>query len=92
MEIKKGSNRFYCGESEQNDVARITWTYHKDNVISIDHTFVDPELRGQSIAGKLLAEVVKMARKDNLKVIPVCSYAVLKLTRNDEYQDILFKE
>lgn len=87
-EIKRGSDRFYIGESIDNDIARITWTT-EGNVISVNHTFVAPELRGQSIAGKLLAEVVNMAREENLKVIPVCSYAVVKLTRNDEYKDIL---
>ena len=60
-------------------------------MINIDHTFVSPELRGQSVAGNLLNHVVKMARNENLKIIPVCSYAVKKMTRNDEYSDILYK-
>ena len=89
MEIKKGNNRFYIGESEDNDIARITWVNEENNVIAVDHTFVSPELRGQSIAGKLLQKVVDMARTENLKIRPVCSYAVAKLTRNDEYLDIL---
>lgn len=89
LEIKKGMNRFYIGESEANDIARITWVFLDDTTIDINHTFVSPELRGQSIAGKLLGKVVEMAREENLKVVPTCSYAVKKLTRNDEYQDIL---
>ena len=92
MEIKKGNNRFYIGESETNDIARITWVNEGKKLIAVDHTFVSPELRGQSIAGKLLKAVVDMARAENLKVRPVCSYAVVKLTRNDEYEDILYKE
>jgi predicted GNAT family acetyltransferase len=88
-EIKRGTNKFYIGENEQNDIARITWLNEGDDVIIVNHTFVDPELRGQSIAGKLLDKVVKMAREENLKVVPTCSYAVAKLTRTDEYKDIL---
>lgn len=91
MEIKKGSNRFYIGDSEENDLARITWTVGGKDLILINHTFVSPELRGQNIAGRLLAKVVEMARNENLKVKPVCSYAVVKLTRTDEYEDILFR-
>ncbi len=89
FEIKKGNNKFYIGDSNDNFIAQITYVYKKKDVIAIDHTFVSPELRGKSIASKLLSEVVKMAREDNLKVIPICSYAVAKLTRNDEYKDIL---
>ena len=88
-EIKKGQNRFYIGESESEDIARITWVNGGDNIIVVNHTFVDPELRGQSIAGKLLAKVVEMAREENLKIVPTCSYAVAKLTRTSEYKDVL---
>ncbi len=92
FEVKKGTNKFYVGESNDNFIAHITYVYEKENVIAIDHTFVSPELRGKQIASKLLAEVVKMAREEDIKVIPICSYAVAKLTRNDEYIDILYKK
>lgn len=91
MEIKKGDNRFYIGESESNDLARITYFYKEDNIIVIDHTFVSPELRGQSVAGKLLNSVVTFAKENNLKIIPVCSYAVKKMMRPG-YEDILYVE
>ncbi len=89
--IKQGSNRFFIGESEDNDIARITFYYEQENVIVIDHTYVDVELRGQAIAAKFLAKVVEFAKDNNLLIIPQCSYAVTKMTRNDEYADILCK-
>ena len=91
LEIKKGTNRFFIGESEKNDIARITWYYELEKVIVIDHTFVSPELRGKALAGKLLSSVITYAKENDLLIIPKCSYAVLKMTRNDEYQDILYK-
>ena len=91
FEIKKGNNRFYIGESEDNDIARITYYYEQEKVIVINHTFVDVELRGISIAGKLLAKVIEYAKENDLLIIPKCSYAVVKMTRNDEYKDILYK-
>ena len=91
LNIKKGNNRFYIGESEENDIARITFYYQEEKVIVIDHTFVDPELRGKAIAGKLLSTVVDFAVENDLKIVPVCSYAVLKMTRNDEYKHVLYK-
>ena len=89
--IKKGKNRFYIGENEKNDIARITFYYKEEKVIVIDHTFVSIELRGKAIAGKLLNEVIAFAKENNLLIIPVCSYAVKKMTRNDEYKEVLFK-
>ena len=89
MEIKKGNNKFYIGETEEDMIARITWKNGGNNIIVIDHTIVDPSLRGQGVAGKLLQKVVEMAREENLKIVPVCSYAVVKLTRTDEYKDVL---
>ncbi len=92
LEIKKGKGRFFIGESEENDVARITFLYKEDNVIDINHTFVSPELRGQAIAEKLLNKVVEFAKENNLLIIPTCSYAVKKMTRNDEYNDVLLNK
>ena len=90
-EIKRGKDRFYVGESETNNIAKITWVKGGDNIIIVNHTFVDPALRGQSIAAKLIDKVVEMAREEHLKIVPTCSYAVVKLNRTDEYQDVFHK-
>jgi predicted GNAT family acetyltransferase len=91
-EIKKGTNKFYLGESDTKNIAKITWVPGGQNIIVVNHTFVDPSLRGQNIAGQLLAEVVKMAREENLKIVPTCSYVIAKMTRTDEYKDILLNK
>ena len=64
MEIKRGTNKFFIGETEESSIAKITWKNGGDNIIVIDHTIVDPSLRGQGIAGQLIKEVVAMARKN----------------------------
>jgi len=92
LEIKKGKDRFFIGESEEKDIARITFYYKEESVIVINHTFVSPELRGQAIAGKLLNKVVEFAKENGLLIIPVCSYAVKKMTRNTEYNDVLLNK
>ncbi len=91
-DIKRGINKFYLGESDTDNVAKITWVSGGENVIVVNHTFVDPSLRGQNIAGRLLAEVIKMAREENLKIVPTCSYVVKKMTRTDEYKDVLLEQ
>ncbi len=89
MEVKKGLNKLYVGDSEATALARLTWTNGGNNVIVVNHTIVDPSLRGQGVAKLLLQGLIDMARTENLKIVPACSFVVTKLTQTDEYKDIL---
>lgn len=92
MEIKRGNNKFYVGETEETAIAKATWVQGGENIIVLNHTLVDPSLRGQGIAAKLVQKIVEMAREENLKIHPTCSYAVAKLNRTDEYKDVLLNK
>lgn len=59
------------------------------NIWIINHTFVDPSYGGQGIARKLLDCVIEKARKQGVKINPVCSYAVHQFEKNpDLYADL----
>lgn len=88
MEIKKGTNGFYIGDSEDDIIAEITYVPTGEDRIIIDHTYVSNELRGQGIARKLLDEVANYARTENKKVIPLCSYAKTQMEKHEEYHDL----
>lgn len=88
-EIKKGTNRFYVGESEENPLAEITYKPSGDDVISIDRTYVSNELRGQGMAKRLLEEAINYARSENKKIIPLCSFVKEQMENNKEYNDLL---
>ncbi len=92
MEIKQAEKGFFIGDSMESSVARIIWENTEEGVISVVSTYVDPSLRGQNIAGKLLDSVILYARSNSVKIIPVCSYVVKKMTRNDEYMDVLYQK
>jgi hypothetical protein len=91
LEIKQGNNCFYIGESQENHDAIINYFSYGQGVIAINHTFVKEELRGQNIARQLLNKVVEKARKDNLKIAPMCSYASNVFNKSNEYDDVYFK-
>lgn len=68
----------YCQYEEKIDS---TWV--------ITHTVVDENYQGEGLAGKLLDEVCDQARKENVKIIPICSYAVKKFDHEPEkYGDL----
>lgn len=64
-------------------------TYSKsDKIWIIDHTFVDKSYGGQGIAAKLVDEVVRQARANNVKINPLCPYAKRLFEKTKEYADI----
>lgn len=79
-------NRF---EYAINDAVVIA-NYRKDGgVLYIDYVEAPEVLRGTGAAGKIMKEIMDAARKDGLKVVPVCGYAATWIQRHGEYADIL---
>lgn len=84
---KNNRGSFFINKND-NQIAELDFEV-KDNVLNAYHTGVRKELEGQGIAGKLFDEMVTYARKNNYKVIPSCSYILVKFRRHpDEYADI----
>jgi len=61
---------------------------YEGKILNIDYVFAPEELRGSGAAGKLMEEVAQLAKKDGLKINPICSYAALWLRRHKEYSDL----
>jgi hypothetical protein len=67
------------------------WTaYRRDNdVLALTHVEAEPQLRGSGAAGRFMQAVVEHARENHLKLLPVCSYAVVWLKRHPEAADVM---
>jgi predicted GNAT family acetyltransferase len=88
MEFTQTPGRIYaCGPNETL-LAEVTFPV-AGGVANINHTFVDPSLRGQSIAGQLLAAAVEQIRDNGWKARPTCSYAVKWFSQHPEASDLL---
>jgi len=75
-------------EREGRRVAELTYRMTGDTAV-VDHTWVDPKLRGGALAPSLVQAVVDWARRDNLKITPACSYVRILMDRAPEmYKDI----
>lgn len=75
MEILEGNNRFYVNDASGNQVAEVVFVPTGDNLAIIEHTEVDPSLKGQGVGKKLVAKVVERMRRENRKIIPLCPFA-----------------
>lgn len=84
MDFKKGENRFYKKDEKGKLIAEITYVPTGEDKVIADHTFVDPSLRGQGIAEKLVERLVLEMETENKKIIPVCSYVTSLFERKPE--------
>ncbi len=71
-----------------NQIAELDFDI-KDNVLNAYHTGVRKELEGQGIAAKLFDKVVVYARDKNYKILPSCSYILVKFRRHpNDFADV----
>lgn len=83
---KKGA--FFI-EQDGEWIAELTFYREGQRKIVIDHTAVSSDLKGKGIAKAMVETAVKYARKHNLLIKPVCSFAKKVLESSEEYEDVL---
>jgi predicted GNAT family acetyltransferase len=88
----KNKDRFYMGESEDKALAEVTFKKHKDNIIILDHTYVNRSLRGKGMGKILVDRVVAYARENKLKIIPTCPFAKDIMEMSEAYRDVLLSD
>ncbi len=92
MKIQKtedgNTGKFFIEENDQQ-IALMTYKKSGDGVITIDHTEVDSNFRGEGFGEDLVAAGVKFARENNLKIIPTCPFVKKVIDETPEYQDVL---
>ena len=85
--IKETDHQFYIGESPDNVSAQIEYSID-GIVLSILSTDVSASLQGQGIGQQLVAYAVEFARKNHLKIIPICPYAIKQFEKHPEFNDV----
>ena len=71
-------------------LAEMTYTVAGTRVI-IDHTDVDPALRGTGAGAKLVKAAVEWARTENARLLPLCPFARSVFDKTPAYFDVLVK-
>jgi predicted GNAT family acetyltransferase len=59
------------------------------NVLNFYHTYVPDELRGRGIAAEIVKAGLSFAKKNDLKIVPTCSYVASYIQRHKEYNDLI---
>ncbi|MFP4178205.1 MAG: GNAT family N-acetyltransferase [Acholeplasmataceae bacterium] len=89
MDFLYENNRIYVQDDQGKTIVEATFPTIEDGVVNIDHTFVDPSLRGQGIASKLMHEVYRYVKEKGYEVVYTCPYATVWFKRNPDKTDII---
>ncbi len=91
MNFITDNDRIYLKDESGELLAEVTYPTVTDNVVNIDHTFVDSSLSGKGIAAELIEALALKLRKDEKKAVLTCSYAVKWFENHPEFHDVLKK-
>lgn len=86
IEIEETENK---GRAYIGKLAEMTFSKAGSELIIIDHTEVNEELRGQGAGRKLLDALVDLARDRKIKIMPLCPYAKSVFDKNESIRDVL---
>jgi predicted GNAT family acetyltransferase len=92
MEIKleeSGSKGAFYVEENGARLAEMTFSKAGDSRIIIDHTDVSDALRGKGAGKQLVKAGVEFARKNSIKIIPLCPFAKSVFDSVEEFRDVL---
>ena len=67
--------------------AELTFTRHRPDRVSADHTGAPEALRGTGAAGALVDAMVADARKEGFRIVPLCSYVAVRYARHPDWAD-----
>jgi uncharacterized protein len=85
---EQGNRGVFALDRDGRRVAEMTYLRFDDARVQVDHTYVDPALRGQGVARQLLDAAVAWARQTNTKISATCSYVVVQFARDATLRDV----
>jgi uncharacterized protein len=86
---EQGDSGSFTIERDGQRIGLMTYSRNGGARITIDHTEVDPALRGGGIARRLLDAAVAWARQTGTKITPRCAYVVVQFKRDPSISDVL---
>ena len=93
MEIqhhKEEKGGMFYVSNETKKLAEMTYVWAGAEKMIIDHTSVDPSLKGQGVGKQLVNEAVLFAREKGIKILPLCPFAKAVFGKEPGFSDVLF--
>ncbi len=88
-QIEHGSKGAFVIKENNERLAEMTYSKAGDKLIIIDHTEVSDALRGKGAGKKMVVAAVEFARKQGIKILPLCPFAKAIFDKTPEFEDVL---
>tara|TARA_B110000037_G_C16897651_1_gene414846 strand:- start:70 stop:360 length:291 start_codon:yes stop_codon:yes gene_type:complete len=75
----------------EESIAQMTYSRLDANNVIIDHTKVNPKVKGTGAGTAILEAMVNWARENKQKVLPLCPFAKAMLEKRSEWHDVIRK-
>jgi uncharacterized protein len=85
---ESGSGGVFYIEDAGRRIGEMTYSRLGDKRVVIDHTEVDPRLRGGGVARQLLDAAVAWARQTGTTLKATCSYVIVQFARDKSLADV----
>lgn len=69
--------------------AVLSYAWQGAGVISANHTYAPPELRGTGLAPALVMRMIADARAEGFKINPACPYIAMMFDKHPEWADLI---
>lgn len=86
FEVKENRAEYW---QEGRLLGQVSFPALRPGVVNIDHTFVDPVLRGKGVAAELLEQACAELRRTGRTAVLTCSYARRWFAQHPEQADLL---
>lgn len=90
--IHEPDNHRIVAMDQVTQVGKVTYVKAGEYTLVIESTFVKSAYQGQGIAKELIHQIVHYAIENNLKLVPLCSFARSEFDKHPEYQAIEVKQ
>jgi predicted GNAT family acetyltransferase len=84
-----GMRGAFIAFSDDEQAGLISYLRSANGNMHLMHTEVEDKFRGQSVGKNILLEIVNYARKNSIKITPVCPFTVSMFRRTAEIRDVL---
>ena len=74
----------------QTMAGEMTYVWAGEDKFIIDHTGVKPQFGERGFGKRLVLSAVEFARKNELKILPLCLFAKAEFIKNKNYADVKF--
>lgn len=89
IELEKGDTKGrYFTQFGSGAVAELTFSIANPQMIIADHTEVPEEMKRQGVGKALFLRMVEDARRDGVKIVPLCPFVKSQFAKFPETRDV----